>query len=764
MRKHSVVRSTVSRFSRIFVAAPLLVAMLATSVAHAAPGDPDHTFGNGGVVISPYTEHHDFPYSMAVQADEKILVGGLSLDSAFSLASSYIVRHLPNGALDVTFGVGGKLIFPYTAGTGEYRYRVIVQPDGKILACGGKENGSVSNTEFTASRYNPDGTLDQTFGTGGKVVIPITNAYDEAYDLVLQPDGKIVLFGYSFVSGSAFDLSVARLNANGSLDDSFDGDGKVIIPVGSANDIPAKVLLQPDGKIILISTTVGASGQDNALVRLNSNGSLDSDFGTGGIVINSLAAGDDVGLDGALQSDGKIVTSGGEVTGGGGTDVRTKIVRYSSNGSVDTTFASSGVFTTEVGFFAGNAIALQTDGKIIGFGFGLTFPGVLSDPEATDRPARKDPGPGGPRDLMPRPVKSSEAGGESSWGFATVRLTPSGAPDLSIGPEGRLLLALGTSHNDYGFEVVIQPDRRILVTGTSHTATTGDNAIVRYLGDTSVLRPAPFDFDGDGQTDISIFRPEGSVWWYTRSSDNSVRVAQFGASGDVVVPADYTGDGKDDIAVWRTATGEWYVLRSEDHSYYAFPFGSPGDTPAPADYDGDRRADAAVFRHSNATWYIEGSSAGTMFVRFGLETDMPVPADYDGDSIADIAIWRPSAGQWWYRSSGDHLARAVQFGSENDRAVPGDYTGDGVTDFAVWRPSNGYWFILRSEDLSYYAVPFGLETDIPAPGDYDGDGKYDTTVFRSSTGTWYSNRSTSGLLFVHFGTAGDFPVPYSAVR
>src|SRR5688500_2835155 len=112
-------------------------------------------------------------------------------------------------------------------------------------------------------------------------------------------------------------------------------------------------------------------------------------------------------------------------------------------------------------------------------------------------------------------------------------------------------------------------------------------------------RRTPFDFDGDGKTDIGIYRATGGEWWYQRSSTGQVPALQFGAATDKIAPVDFTGDGKSDIAFWRPSTGHWYVLRSEDNSYYAVPFGTNGDIPAPADFDGDAKADLAVFRPSN---------------------------------------------------------------------------------------------------------------------------------------------------------------------
>ncbi|MBP7375283.1 MAG: VCBS repeat-containing protein [Pyrinomonadaceae bacterium] len=277
---------------------------------------------------------------------------------------------------------------------------------------------------------------------------------------------------------------------------------------------------------------------------------------------------------------------------------------------------------------------------------------------------------------------------------------------------------------------------------------------------------APFDFDGDGKTEISIYRPAAGEWWYERSSNGTNFAAQFGNASDKPVPADYTGDGKTDIAFWRPSNGNWFVLRSEDLSFYAFPFGLGSDVTIPADYDGDGKADAAVFRPSTNTWYIQRSSGGTDIIGFGSVGDKPVPADYDGDGRADIAVFRPkgaSGAEWWVRRSSNGSVFALVFGASVDKPVQGDYTGDGKTDIAFWRPSNGSWFILRSEDLSFYSFPFGTSGDLPLIGDFDGDGKSDPGVFRPSTSNWFVQRSTAGTLIRQFGVTGDLPIPNSFV-
>ncbi|REJ77306.1 MAG: VCBS repeat-containing protein [Acidobacteria bacterium] len=284
--------------------------------------------------------------------------------------------------------------------------------------------------------------------------------------------------------------------------------------------------------------------------------------------------------------------------------------------------------------------------------------------------------------------------------------------------------------------------------------------------------PAIFDFDGDGLTDVSVFRgnpsgfapnrgPEGSTaqWWILNSGNLGTFAAAFGQTDDIPVPADYTGDGRTDIAFFRPSSNEWFVLRSEDQSFFSFPFGAAGDRPAPGDYDGDGIADPAVYRPSIGTWFIVRSSdQQTATVPFGVAEDLPTVADFDGDGQDDIAIYRPSVNQWWQMRSTAGII-AYQFGQSGDQTAVADYTGDGAADVAFFRPGSATWFVLRSEDSSFFAFPWGVGTDVPAPGDYDGDGMADPAVFREADLTWYILGSTNGFQAVQFGATGDQPVP-----
>ncbi|QQS40050.1 MAG: hypothetical protein IPM63_11830 [Acidobacteriota bacterium] len=275
---------------------------------------------------------------------------------------------------------------------------------------------------------------------------------------------------------------------------------------------------------------------------------------------------------------------------------------------------------------------------------------------------------------------------------------------------------------------------------------------------------AVFDFDGDGSTDVSVFRPNSqptAQWWLLRSSDSGTRGLAFGTSTDVPVAADFTGDGKTDVAFWRPSTGEWFILRSEDDSFFAFPFGSNGDIPAPGDFDGDGKADPAVYRPSSGTWFIVRSSDGGLsVVPFGVAADQPIVADYDGDGKDDVGVYRAPDNQFWLLRSTDGV-KAFQFGAPGDRTAVGDWTGDGKADVAFFRPSTSEWYVIRSEDDSFFAFPWGATGDISSPGDFDGDGKFDPAVWRPSDRTWYIFGTTSGFEAVQFGSNGDVPLPSS---
>jgi hypothetical protein len=261
------------------------------------------------------------------------------------------------------------------------------------------------------------------------------------------------------------------------------------------------------------------------------------------------------------------------------------------------------------------------------------------------------------------------------------------------------------------------------------------------------------DYDGDGKTDLSVFRgSEGN--WYLQRSTAGFTVTNFGITSDLTTPSDFDGDGKTDVAVFRPSSGTWFVLNSSTSTFTIVGFGSSGDVPQAGDYDGDGKADFAVFRPSTNVWYILKSGGGTTIAGFGAAGDVPIRADYNGDGKTDIAIFRPSTNQWWVANSGGAISVAT-FGASGDKLVPADYDGDNKDDIAVYR--NGIWYIQPSSGGPVSIINFGLAADIPVPGDYDGDGKDDQAIYRN--GTWWLNRSTAGVSSAPFGISTDIPTP-----
>ncbi len=330
-----------------------------------------------------------------------------------------------DGELDSTFGMGGIVITDFSGGD-DHAFNLALQSDGKIVAAGGTTTG------FALARYNSDGSLDTSFGSGGKVTTVFSSG---ATAVALQSDGKILAAGGSFAAGGSL---LVRYNSDGSLDTSFGSQGKV----GQMGfwGFSVSLVLQPDGKIVIAGQMLSSS--DFALIRYNSDGSLDTSFGSAGIVTTDFSGDDDEVYALALQPDGKIVAVGR--TTGRTTSAQSffALARYNSDGSLDTTFGSGGKVTTS--FFSNDfsfaeTVAIQPDGKIVAGGGGF--------------------------------VIETQA--------ELARYNSDGSLDQTFGAGGKLI--------DYGFgearSLALQSDGKIVVASYPYI---GDLALTRYKNDGSV--------------------------------------------------------------------------------------------------------------------------------------------------------------------------------------------------------------------------------------------------------------------------------------
>jgi uncharacterized delta-60 repeat protein len=490
-------------------------------------GGLDPSFAGTGMTtlgFGPVNIFDDVARAVAVQADGKLVVVGNTTDAAHA-GRFAIARYNRDGTLDASFGSGGKETIAFSlAESDAYARAVAIDAQGRIVVAGNVETQR-DDFDFGVCRLLSNGTLDTSFGHSGVQTIGFDRGRsnsDGAAGVALEPDGKIVLAGWSDSSSSShFDFAFVRLNDDGSLDSSFNFGGKRLVSfdlsggVNGNNDFANAVAVQPDGKIVAAGQ-VEVPSQDpvatpNAfgVCRLNVDGSFDTSFGSGGAAVVSFARGgtnDDVCNALALQPDGKIVLAGySDSSGPSRYDFA--FARLSANGSLDTSFGQGGKTTVAFDHGGGNidvanAVTLQPDGKIVAAGYAES--------------------PAGDRD------------------FAVCRLNADGALDTSFSHTGKRTVAfdLGGSNDDEAKGVAVSSDGIVLVGYADAGASGGlDFAVARLVRDQWVVVSA----DQGGPPTVKVFTPTGSLLF---------QLAAFRASftgGVRVAAADVNGDGVPDL-------------------------------------------------------------------------------------------------------------------------------------------------------------------------------------------------------------------------
>lgn len=381
----------------------------------------------------------DHPQAMAFAPGGKLVVAGSTAAAPNNHDFALARFNLADGSLDMSFDQDG-IKLQDLADRSASAASVAVQPDGKIVVAGNCYNGTYRS--FALARLNPTGGLDPAFGSNGRAVVPIGNGDSQANAVAIQPDGKIVAAGYA-----TNDIAVVRLNTDGTLDTTFDGDGIAITSFSTNNDVANAIALQPDGRITVAGWTINGSGNaDFATVRYRTNGSLDQSFNLTGKATTAFGTKDDTAACVSIQPDGKIVTSGYATIGG---HAEFALTRYATNGIRDMSFGTSGRVTTAVGDFSGCfGQAIQRDGKIVvaGFSYRLDVDGQLIGVDLN-----------------------------------VIRYNTNGVLDNTFGTGG--IVTTTSSGGEFGGPVALQSDAKILVSGVRFNLDTGsyESVMVRFL-------------------------------------------------------------------------------------------------------------------------------------------------------------------------------------------------------------------------------------------------------------------------------------------
>jgi uncharacterized delta-60 repeat protein/uncharacterized repeat protein (TIGR01451 family) len=466
----------------------IIAAVLAggPGLVHAKPGDLDASFGAGGKTTTNFlrdfppdhpNDSVDYGNAVAVQPDGKIIVVGVSSPSIFysdiqhTFYDFALARYLPDGSLDPEFGTQGRVLTDFNTSPSnngdDTAKAVVLQTDGKILVGGYsslREGGIGSLNDFVLARYHPNGTLDTTFGIGGKVRLDL-GGHDSLAAVALLNDGKILAAG---TAGANIDFTVVRLLSNGTPDTAFgpDHNGIVKTNLGSSpsRDTVHAMVLQPDGKIVVAGTYADGvtPKEDFAVVQYHPDGTLDGSFGGDGIVTTDFGSSfNEEAWAVAVQPDGKIVAAGclsddpaGVSCYSGGVNVKFALVRYNASGEPDPSFGTGGKVVTSFG--GGDSIAqgvaVDSAGRIV-------------------------------------------AAGLAGRDFALARYLANGTLDTSFGNNGQVTTDLFTNSYEEIHAIAFQGDGKIVAAGYRGTfdGTYADFAVARYLGDSADLSLAKTD-------------------------------------------------------------------------------------------------------------------------------------------------------------------------------------------------------------------------------------------------------------------------------
>lgn len=414
---------------------------------YAQAGALDPSFGVGGKVNIDFSNDRDEAFVVKVQKDQKLIIAGLSRN--FGNNDFALTRLHPDGSIDHSFGMNGKVVNPIGVG-GDFISDIGIQSDGKIIAVGNSNlinAASEVESDIAISRYTKNGVIDNTFGNNGMVTYDLSGTYDIANAAYVQSDDKIIVVGYTGLNGSR-DFFILRLNSDGSLDNSFGNGGQTKIDFLGNDDEAKAVSISSDGKIYVAGYSVDNNifRSEVAIVCLNSDGSKYLNFGnnnTGGLILLLGGIGSEAS-DLIITPSNEILVSGYNATA---LSDNFALVKLTAEGNFINSFGDNGKVFTNLGSNSNQSrsMVIQPDDKIIVSGYRVLNNSILSD-------------------------------------FATVRYNPDGSIDDEFGENGVVITDFLGS-DDMLNSVVLQQDGKVVVAGYVFNGTNNDFGIARYLTD-----------------------------------------------------------------------------------------------------------------------------------------------------------------------------------------------------------------------------------------------------------------------------------------
>lgn len=655
-----------------------------TMPASAASGDIDTSFGTNGwvetVVLPDTIAPIDEAQAVAQQADGKlVVVGHTQNDSNYD---AVITRYNTDGSVDASFGSNGVVI--QSIGSSHDRARgVVVQGDGKLVVAGTTDNPSTSTDIFVA-RYLSDGSLDTSFGSNGIVVTALSSSGDYAESLLLQPDGKLVVAGYTNGAGR-----LVRYNTDGSLDTSFNGSG---IATGTSGFSFIGAALQADGKLVATGSFSNGSNTDFALTRFNSDGSIDSGFGTNGTVLTDFG-GNDAARNVIVQADSKLVVVGYFFAGA---PPNIAVARYNSDGTLDSSFDADGMLTLAVGPSAsyGWDAVQDADGKLV----------IAAD---------------------------SYVSGSTAYDFTLVRLNDDGSLDSSYNTDG---VATGTvdaaAYNDRPRRVLQQPDGKLVVVGSSFTplsANATDFSVARFNTDGSL----DSGFAGDGTMRQQFGTPSSSAYLSGLAVQPDGKIITGGdvtaanSSRDAVLVR-YDGNGTLDTGF--ASNGIAQTVLSSSQQIFAMLRQDDGKIVS-AGLGISSSQDFLLLRHnSDGSIDTAFGSSGQVLTNLGTNLqDVALAAiqQTDGKLVA--------AGRSYNSSLGYQVSSLARYNS--DGSLDTSFSGDGIFVIDVSLGNNWFNAIAQQDDGKLLAVGQA----------YDGNTTRISLVRFNSDGTLDNSFGNAGI-------------------